>query len=279
MKAEFEEKQFESPLNAELANVSGLFIPTGQMLESLVGFDAALLTHDTRFWRYFSYATPLGGAAIDHNWWGLSARQIHALPRFRFNLFIQHKRPIYCKGSRSMHRKHFGGPYYKFEVTPHQQVALGRLAVGTAGSAIVSYASPALHTMNALFNHIQARSLVEVTNFVEVTKLNGHRFYNYNSGGANGLANSEPTEISDESISIRIEKMRGSSDKFESNVDFIEETARLVERVGREVPILGRIYSQMLDSYHIEQIDPVSAAVIKIQTFNFLTGCSWSIAF
>jgi len=261
MKSEFEEKQFESPLNAELASASGLFIPTGQVLESLVGFDAALLTHDVRFWRRFGSLSPLSGAFIDAAWWGLSAGEINALPRFRFNLFLQHKRPEYCKGPRGKHRKHFGGPYYRYAITPHQQLALERLATGAAGSSIVSYACPACHTMTTLFYHIQNRTLVDATNFIEVTKLTGHRFYNYRSGGAQGLANDEPTEVQSDFIIRRIAKMRDIAENSESNVDFLKGTASVVESVGREARVIGGVYSRIVDSYRDQQREPALAAI------------------
>lgn len=280
MKSEFEEKQFESPLNAELANsAGGLFMPTGQVLESLVGFDAAILTHDIRFWSLFRHPHPLGGVLIDPLWWELAEADINALPQFQFNLFLQHKRPEYCKGPRGKHRNYFGGPYYRFGITSHQQLALERLAAGASGSAIVSYACPALHTMSALFSHIQARTLVAATNFVEVSKLSGHKFYNYQAGGAQGLANNEPKIIEGSPITVRIEEMRRSHERYPTNSAFIKTTARLVESIGREARIIGRVYSKILDSSRdVRRPNETAEAVFKIQTFTYLTGCSWSIA-
>jgi len=132
--------------------------------------------------------------------------------------------------------------------------------------------------MSSLFTHIQNRTLVDATKFVDVSKLSGHRFYNYQVGGAQGLANDEAKEIRDELLSVRIEAMRETAKKFESNADFLKSTALVIEAVGREARIIGRSYSKVIDSFRGEINNSVSQSIFKIQAFNFFTGCFWGIA-
>jgi len=47
--AEFEEKELEGPLNAQLSMGGPLWSP-GQVLEQIVGFDIAIMVDDISFW-------------------------------------------------------------------------------------------------------------------------------------------------------------------------------------------------------------------------------------
>lgn len=277
MKSEFEEKQFEGVLNAELFGSAGFLFPIGQMLEYHIGIDAALVTFNDRFWKRFGYLFPLDGVPIDPSFFSQFSAHIDSLPKFRFNLFLQHKRPDYCKGPRGKHRRHFGGPYYRFRITQHQQTALERLANHTKGYSIVSYASPAFHTINELVKNISARTLVSATNFVEAVALAGHTTYNYKEAGAVGLVNDKPKEISGEPITSRINTLRQTATRDESNVDFLKRTADSMESILQEMRIYERSYSRFLEPYLNSNYDPAFRSIVKIQSFNYLIGNDWHI--
>ena len=88
--AEFEEKEYEQPLNNELLVQSGnaLWSP-GQVLERHFGFDCALLSTHPFFWSLLGYPSPLSGVMLNDFTWGRIWREIgysRPLPSFNTNL-------------------------------------------------------------------------------------------------------------------------------------------------------------------------------------------------
>src|SRR5690242_12323773 len=93
--AEFEEKEFEGALYRELAR-GNLFWPPGQVLESYLGFDAALFVDDPFFWHLHGIRRWPRGFSLYSKWPHLPWNRLRRrrLPRFRVNCFIQAKRPL-----------------------------------------------------------------------------------------------------------------------------------------------------------------------------------------
>ena len=55
MKVHFEEKTYESYFNNELDSKSLIYFPPGQVLEGLLGFDAASYSQNRELWRMIGY--------------------------------------------------------------------------------------------------------------------------------------------------------------------------------------------------------------------------------
>src|SRR5580692_2241170 len=98
--AEFEEKELEGPLNAQLTGGTGLLWSPGQVLEAIVGFDAALMVTDLSFWASVGLGPLPPGLPVVPSWWhGWPSPLLRPLfrlrtpPPFRLNLFLQYKRP------------------------------------------------------------------------------------------------------------------------------------------------------------------------------------------
>lgn len=86
--AEFEEKSFEGPLNAQLLAGSPYLYTPGQVLESALGFDAAMFCHRIEFWSLWGRPAPPGLVPLP-GWWHPSPVPLPTLPQFTLNLFLQ----------------------------------------------------------------------------------------------------------------------------------------------------------------------------------------------
>lgn len=194
--AEFEEKSFETPLNSQLlAGNTHLYAP-GQVLESAVGFDAAMLAGHVGFWKlWHGLPGPMNGTVMNAAWWGPSANPLPSLPSFKLNLFLQYKRPVLLEKKNASEWKHWGKSYFRYGITPHQQVALEKCAKGLGSHGLVVYASPSFWKLRDLYTHTTQGSLVNATNFAEVTSLTGHGVYTYVASGTHGIACSKPAKI------------------------------------------------------------------------------------
>lgn len=196
--AEFEEKEFECPLNGQL-NRGGKMWPPGQVLEQVVGFDAALFVDAVAVWAHLGVPTVPGGRVVLATWWpgkdAQAALSNHPPPPFKLNVFLQYKRPEHLAGVRSREWKYWKAPYFRFYVTTHQQVALEACADALGTRGLVAYASPAFYKRANLFSHVEKGTLVTNTHFVKAALLKGHGLYTYATAVGTGRAYSKPVEI------------------------------------------------------------------------------------
>lgn len=119
----------------------------GRSLE--LGFDAGLFVVLQAVWETLGYRTPLTGAALGYYdfpyVWHLPRPGV-SLPRFRLNLFLQAKRPLfYTRRPRSLKRIPLTGPLWSFQVTRHQQRRLEVLSDTLQGRAHVAHAAAVFH--------------------------------------------------------------------------------------------------------------------------------------
>jgi hypothetical protein len=207
--AEFEERSYEAPLYNQLERGNQFVYTPGQVLENKVGFDRGLFIAQAALWQTLGYKSPLRGAALAYyDWpyaWGPSEPKTQ-LPRFRLNLFLQAKRPIYYKRRPPSLKTIQGisGPLWGFHVTDHQQKLLEVLADKTKGRAHVAYAAAVFHTNSDLFGHTKRRTIVENSTFPSVGVLSGHEAWYYRTPGATGAANPNPETIEEPPLLRRI---------------------------------------------------------------------------
>lgn len=196
--AEFEEKEFEGPLNCQLALGAPLWSP-GQVLEQLVGFDAAMITVNSVFWATHGFATPPPGAVVQPAWWPWVitrlAVRVRRPPPFRMNVFLQHKRPEYLSSSSASEWTTWKASYFRFWITNHQQVALDACAAALGRDGLVAYSCPAFHRRIDLWSHIQNQTLIANTHFAPALNLSGHKRYTYVNATSSGVAHSEPHRV------------------------------------------------------------------------------------
>jgi len=151
MRCQFEEKQFEQHLNNELLQKQELLYVPGQVLEGHLGFDAAIYSTNRGFWRlfhelpYYFYERFLyhsrTGITIDPKWWDELDRALPHFPRFRFNVFIQHKRPEYLTTSKSNEWKDWNSSYFRRNCPSRKPVSWAFAVSGNHGSAADEFAA------------------------------------------------------------------------------------------------------------------------------------------
>ncbi len=193
---EFEESEYRGPLFNQL-NTSSLLWEPGQVFEKHIGIDHALFTTHSYLHSLHGHSAPLDGVFLSrYNWdyiWK-SQRSKKKLPSFQLNVFIQAKRPQYGRyAPKALRDKGLKSPYWRFKITPHQQVALEKLQVKLKGKAIICYACPAFHKESLLHKWSVEPRIVENSTFPDVATLTGHTAWNFSEPGARGVANIDPT--------------------------------------------------------------------------------------
>lgn len=251
MYAEFEEKTYEQHLTSELVHNRRLFFPPGQVLEDIVGFDVALRTSNRHFWKLFPHMYPWWhrvlfmyppGTHLKHEWWKELEHEIEHFPKFKFNCFIQAKRPNRMVRSDAAEYASWKKPYFRYDMFTSQQQALESLAQRTSGKAVVVYACPAFHTYRELWAAISSGKLVEESNFCEIAKLNSHRRYSFVSPGSYGVGHSEPTPIESQSFEQALENLQKQT-ICQSNLVFLTETAEIIVSASEQLGDLRETYS------------------------------------
>jgi hypothetical protein len=233
---EFEEREYEAPLYQQLQHSSNNLWSPGQVLEAHVGFDHSLFTSHPYFWRLHGFAAPPAGVVLGHyppeQWWHV--RRFHRpLPDFALNLFIQAKRPIVgARVSAKLKTLGLTSPYWKFEITPHQQCVLEALSQTTSGSALVCYACAAFHRITELWAHSRAGSMVESSTFPRASTLSGHEVWYYVTGGCTGYANPEPERIEEPPLAFRLSELASIRDPQTASENAFSEN---LKRLGKAV--------------------------------------------
>jgi hypothetical protein len=230
--AEFEEKSYEGPLYNQLERGDPLIFTPGQVLENTLGFDRGLFLAQAALWQTLGYKSPPQGAALAYYDWPPEfgpKRPRLQLPRFRLNLFLQAKRPVYYRRKPRTLRTitGFSAPLWSFRITPHQQRLLDILAETLRGRAHVAYAAAAFHTNSSLFTHTQQRTIVQNSTFPSAQRLSGHDAWYYKTPGAQGAANPDPERIEETSLMERVFTLAREAEPYEAgDISWLDLTAR-----------------------------------------------------
>lgn len=287
MRAEFEEKSYEQHLTSELVHSRKLFFPPGQVLEDIIGFDVALHTSKSAFWKLFPHMHPWWhrilfrhppGTHLRPEWWQELEHKIELLPKFKFNCFIQAKRPEHMMRSDAAEYSSWGNPYFRFDTFPSQQKALVLLAQKTVGKAVVVYACPAFHTCGELWAAIKSGKLVKQSNFCEIAKLNGHSRYSFASAGNVGIAHSEPIRIESVSFEQVLDSFH-SQRPAQSNSSFLASTADAVEEAAEQFGELLETYKSLSDSIFQETDNKLARSLARIYAFRFICNVELLIGY
>lgn len=206
--ADFEESEYRGPLYNQLERGNHLVWEPGQVFEKHIGIDRAAYITDPYFWGLHGLVAPMSGVVLlDYDWHYIWKKRLKnkILPDFKLNLFLQVKRPHAGNRPRGKVKKAgIVGDYWKFEITPHQQVALEQLEKTLNGKSIVCYAAPAFHTQAALYEHTRNQSIVPSSSFPPASALTGHGAWYYDNGGLSGVANPDFVRTEFEPLQTRI---------------------------------------------------------------------------
>jgi hypothetical protein len=208
--AEFEEREYEAPLYNQLERGSDLVWAPGQVFEGHIGIDHGIFSADQWLFRLHGYPSHLPGAVLARYRWPRHwlHRRPDRLPTFRLNLFIQAKRSTWSRRPTKILRAHgLSGMYWRFEINPHQQLALELVAARLKQRALVVYAAPAFHEHRVLYRHVIGGTLVQNSTFPSARSLINHAAWNYAEPGAKGVANAEPTAVNEPPLEFRIRNL------------------------------------------------------------------------
>ncbi|MBW2044713.1 MAG: hypothetical protein JRI96_07475 [Deltaproteobacteria bacterium] len=209
--AEFEEKEFEGPLNIQLLQGSNLLWTPGQVFEEAIGIDAAMFIRHHFFWRLFHFPHPPGGVLIPYYRWNFIWKHRNnkrRLPNFKLNLFIQTKRPMTSSRASKKYRvQRITGRYWRFDVLKHQQEALEKVAQKLKDRALVVYAAPVFHIVKDLYDHIKNNTMVQNSTFPPVIRLKSHKSWIYQEPGIKGWAYSKPEFVEEAFLLEQITSM------------------------------------------------------------------------
>ncbi|KHS67102.1 hypothetical protein QT13_15025 [Pectobacterium brasiliense] len=284
MLSEFEEKQYEQHLNLELLQGTNLIFPPGQYLENILGFDAALFTKNKHFWRLFLSDQPWyrrflrnypSGLYFPKEVYKIEEEFNNYFPTFKFNIFIQHKRAERMVKDTAAEWDSWNQEYYRYKVLEHQQAILEVLERNIGGQGIVTYASPAFHTMQEFWKYHKSQSFIQNSNFCQPIKLAGHKAYTYIFAGTSGVAHSKPEKI--ESKHLLDEVSRLSRNEFKQNLnnsEFISATCELIEKSISSQEKYKAIYYEIIKDLdeHQREIPRLLRDFYKISAFKFVTG-------
>lgn len=257
MNCQFEEKEFEQPLNTELA-CKGRVFPAGQFLEGRIGIDVAIFSTNRHFWLLWNKTIRpkyRSGIFLNSGLWDFVKQRIDdkRFPKFKCNLFLQHKRPTFIKRSNGLRYDDWQQPYFSYAIERRQQETLFKLEQKVSSDAIVVYSCPSFWESEELWEHVAKFELVENTNFARPYDLDGHDVYTFVKGGIHGKAFSEePTEIECVNLLREVERREEKHPPFVKNTDFIFALSKKIQEVVEESRETFREgYSKIISSLSI----------------------------
>lgn len=201
--AEFEEKQYETAANIELALQHAAVFAAGQVLESVVGYDAATAPpQNAPIWGLMGTNAPKG-LQLTPNLWQPPRVPPKApdLPSSYVSLILQYKRPRYLQSTLAAQYNYWQGAYYRFLIDQNQQDILAQLESSLSGRAILRYACPAFWKYDDLQIHQQNKSILSQSTFVSASNLVSHTAWTYRSPGTVGYPNPRYKEVSTDNFS------------------------------------------------------------------------------
>lgn len=290
MKCQFEERQFEQHLNNELCSRPDMLYVPGQVLEGQLGFDAALYSTNRRLWRRFGapFLFPpferiwtrrhRPGRELRQEWWAALASALDLFPTFRCNVFLQHKRPERLEGTRAAEWSDWGRPYFRYDLVTHQKQALEKLERQAGKSSLVVYAAPAFATLIELWAAIEARDLVNRSNFCQPSKVADHRRYSFADPGNKGIGHSEPREIVSFDFYEQLRSFPQQAEPIADNMAFLLRLGHQVDAAMEASPGFRNRFDEVVGSLHADPDSALHQAMASISAFNFVVGTRWFVA-
>ncbi|MFD2251592.1 hypothetical protein FHS82_000747 [Pseudochelatococcus lubricantis] len=279
METEFKEKTYEKYFSHEVARLTNVTFSPDPCDEALLGFDDAFWLPLPRIMRRapfvrrrrWSRMTGVEICELDHIADQFSCR----MPPFRFNLFVQYKRPVFLKTKGAGEWEHWKRSYYRYNTTPHQQDALERIEAKGNGRAATVYASPAFWQSADLWANVEAETIIDNSNIASVGRLKGHGRYSYDSPGFRGKGHSEVTDIESPAFNNVITRgLEGEPLPF--NVH-IKQAAKIILEAIRSSDSGAPLFEQARAALGINTLEDgtLAGAFATIEVFSDVFGASY----
>jgi hypothetical protein len=280
---EFKEKTYEKYFGHEIARLTNISFSPDQCDEHFLGFDEAFLLPLA----YLSLISPYQRSSRLRHRTGMSLGEldqlteefVHRLPDFRFNLFVQYKRPVYLKSRGAREWRHWGCPYYRFDTMPHQQGLLEAIDDVSLGRAATVYAAPAFWQATDLWAHVRNELVVENSNVVGVGRLRSHRCYTYSGPGHHGIGHSDPEVIDSQPLNTILSVGLEQNAPIEAK-EHILKTAAMVEQILEGDKLAGDLMQEAIIPYIViseeaaQRPSALVEALITLQGFSDAFGVS-----
>lgn len=295
--AEFQEREFETLFNQELTKLGCFTWSPGQTDEFLLGFDGATWIDPLKLMRFgfrtpndipawyrfrpmwepeFWYGRELSPSLIQD--WFVYAEEM--FPPIALNFFVQHKRPKQTTEQGAC-GDHWGQAYYEYKINKQQQRRLEQLERKIGNSGVVTYCCAAFLKKSDLWKNEEKAKIIENSNFIGASQLNGHTRYTYINAGHEGFANSEPKEIKDKPILQKIVNSYGRSEG--GLIVQLKSAANIVEEIMNEedpngVSLYFRLVNRLLDGFESRRsATGIIESIVKVMAFNTVNSTSWTI--
>ncbi|MEX1036712.1 MAG: hypothetical protein WDZ54_12220 [Sneathiella sp.] len=277
MKIEFKEKTFEKYYGHELARLTNTTYSPDQCDEKFLGFDEAYLLPEEWFFRIAPYVRRRPRARMQ----GIGVNDLNHiveelsryLPKFRFNLFVQFKRPAYLISPGAGQWKDWKQSYYRYEITPHQQEALEKIESQSHGRAATVYASPAFWRSDDLWEHVKNEAVVDNSNMASAGRLSGHGHYSYVSAGFTGKGHSETVSIDSEPLRQVIKSGLEQNEPLPLN-QHLKKAATAIWEATDSGDLAAPIFHRAREALGLEEIDrnSLESAMAVIDAFSDAFG-------
>jgi hypothetical protein len=233
--ADFEEKEYEMAFNIELAGRRGAVFSSGQVLEKIVGYDAAAMPRGANpVWDVLNVPRPRGVRLIQPHWNPGPTPDPGDMPRRPVSLILQYKRPDFIHGAAAKQWHLWHAPYYRFSAVPrHQHNTLARLERNLGADAVVRYAAPAFWRRADLEDRHIRRGVIADSGFVGPLALRGHVVWTYQRPGSSGRPNPRGPRIRFERFADLVDALGTSLAREQALVPYEDDPlAAHVARVG-----------------------------------------------
>jgi len=279
MKVHFEEKTYESYFNNELDLKSSVYFPPGQVLEGMLGFDAASNSKNRKLWRIVGY--PFG---VSPQFSGVNLRDvaqeleveleriIQSLPSIKANLLFQYKRPEYITTANGKEWHHWNKEYYRYHIYAEQHELLLRIDKSFGDKALVLYASPAINNLSDLVDVKIKKKIIENSNFKKASALNSHSKNTYIRSGTYSIACSQPERLEDINIISKLEFFDAKHDL--NNVTFFHNTTNIISENMQNSKPFQYLMAEYIDLKEYELV----YSHITMKIFREVTGIQWLLS-
>jgi hypothetical protein len=286
--SEFEETEFRGPLFNQLEKGNHLLWEPGQVFEKTIGIDRASFCLNSYLWNLHGYSCNLGGSILRgkpfHYIWS-GSKPSKLLPDFKLNLFIQAKRSKYSSQSNTKLNPHINGPYWHFDITPHQQLALEKLEEELSVDALVIYAAPVFHKQQELYNHTSNQTIVNNSTFPKASTLKGHSKWYYDRPGIVGVANPNFDFSNEENLMQQIQLKRAEEGSFKNDngINNLQRISKAITSVvesrsndfeATRFAYLSALIDDQIEDWELQETKGIKD-FMRIETFAYLWKLNW----
>lgn len=254
-------------------------------MEGKIGIDAAIFSVNRPFWLLWNRnmrSKHRLGVSLSSKLWDFVAQRIddERFPKFKCNVFLQHKRPIFIKKSNGGQYCHWKQPYFRYTLEEHQQEILFKLEQKVFSNALVVYSCPSFWESEELWEHIAKFELVENTNFARPYDLDEHTIYTFVKGGIYGKAFSkEIADIKCVNLLREVENRGKQEPPFAKNTSFILGLSKNIQEVIEESSeAFRRGYFKIINSL-VTPEQELARGITNIFVFTFMANISWNICY